>query len=560
MYRNNYATVEESIKRMQGLMGNTNPVTPSISQPFGNIEKVYRGVDGNSYAIIKENSKYYLKISAKDRDLKLEDFEYLGGNRQCKGLYEYRSYNQAEKVLKEELTTLAQNINNKELVVEERQRIDNNLAQTVTTKEMRGEIDRIREIMENANKIVTSGSTSVERKVGKPLTEQVKIGDKEEGVLTDSVNEGDVNEVLGVGSAIGGIAKGVGSAVGGIAQGAGNIASSAVDAVGDTASSAVDAVGDTASGIVSGRQDESGEEEISLDDEEIFGDEEEEIDLDDEFDVDEEEGEFESEEHMDDEMDLLHALMDKLNSIEEKLDGEGIEEPGEDILDDESEVIDLDLEECGLSEGHLSPKLNQKYNVLPLQADEHRRNFEKSIMSWLRNQEQYMDSEQLAAAMKAKIDEIIAEEEAEDLENDSLPIPPRALSGFGDKNFRETVDRIVTQVLKETINTVASDVTKEKFGYDAAQPDSEGRTSFEDVSAEGEIGLGNHHQDTLDKVNSTVGRHSGNNSPKDFSAVEIEIVGEDKTKNESKARKLYIVEHDGTVVGQIPRESLKRKK
>jgi len=605
MYRNNYATVEESIKRMQNLMGNSTHVVQSVSQPLGNIERVYKGCDGNSYAIIKENSKYYLKTSTKDRDLKLEDFEYLGGNRQCKGLYEYKSYNQAEKVLKEELVTLAENINKKELVVEERQRVDTNLAQTVTTKEMRGEIDRIREIMENTNMIVTKGSTSVQKRAGKPLNEQVKIGDKKEGVLTDGVNEGEVNEVLGL----------VGGAIGSAARGVGKVASGAVDAVGDVASSVTGAVGDTVSGLTG---ESSEEDEISLDDEEMFGDEEE-IDLDDEFSDEEElddefeEGEVETDDHMEEEMDILNALMDKLNSIEQKLDGESGEE--EITLDDEEFLGGDEVGECGLSEAFLSDKLNTKYNTLPKQQEEHKVSFENAVISWLRNQEEYLDYHEIAEKLKEKIDQIVAEEEFDDRTSD-VDDDFHRMMGSGDdedmgkrifdmdseKNFNESIKRMVDKIVKETINTVASDVTKDKFSYSPVEPDSKGRTSFEDVSADGEIGLGNHHQDTLDKINSTVGKHSGNSSPKNFSSVEIEVVDDNieegyvsgylgakvapgmqgarqnkrlddleaqmqsmqtqqpQAQTESRSKKLYIVEQDGTVVGQIPKESFKRKK
>ena len=189
MYRNNYATYEENVNRMKSLMGITeNTEVRTKSQPIGNIEKIYKGPDGNAYAIIKENANYYLKKSSKDRDLTLNDFEYLGGNRQCKSMFEYKSYNQAEKVLKEEFISIAEDLKKKNVIQEEVKRVDYNLNETPQSREMRTEMERAREILENIGIIKTKGSTSVIRKIH-PLFEKVDIADDKNGVLTDSVKD-----------------------------------------------------------------------------------------------------------------------------------------------------------------------------------------------------------------------------------------------------------------------------------------------------------------------------------------------------------------------------------
>jgi hypothetical protein len=182
---NNYnkGTVQEQIDRVQYLMGINKPQTNENKKaaPLGIIERSEIGADGNCYAVIKENSKYYIKKSSNTKDLKLDDFEYLGGSHRYKNLYEYNSYNQAEKILKEEISSVANDIKKKSVLVEQAEKIDMNLPQTVKTKEMREEIDRQREIMVNASSILNE-KTNI-----KPLNE-LSIDDDEQ-VLTDGEDD-----------------------------------------------------------------------------------------------------------------------------------------------------------------------------------------------------------------------------------------------------------------------------------------------------------------------------------------------------------------------------------
>jgi len=566
MYKNNYATIEESIGRMQKLMGNTAPVVRT-EQVLGNIEKVYRGHDNNAYAIVKENSHYYLKVSGKTSDLSLNDFEYLGGNRQCKNLYEYSSFANAEKFLKEHLITLNQQVNNQELLKEEAKRVDTNLEKTATSTAMRSEIDRIREIMENTNRINKGGSASV---VKKSLNEKVNIANEESGMITDSVNEEPVNEIIS--NAIKNVASGIGNMGAGVIHG--QTTEGSEEPVNEFVSNAIknvaSGIGNMGAGVIHGQTTEGSEDdELEL---ELDGDDE--FDLDDEFDSEEEnefeedlEDEFDGEE--DEEMSMLNALMDKLNSIEEKLDGADSEEGEFEIdLDDDSEG-EFDLDECGvvgegddIEEAFLSDKLNAKYGTLPKQADEAKANFERVITSWLERDRPGMSPTELANALKAKIDEIVAEEESDDIDNPLFDDPDDRMTGtMGEANMK----RMVQKIIKETISTIASDVTKDNFGYTNAEPDSKGRTSFDNPKAEKEIGLGNHHEDTLDQIKSTTGNHSKpstGSTPAGKVAnviddIEVEIVDCCESKNK---KPLYIVEQDGTVIGKIARETLKKRK
>jgi hypothetical protein len=186
---NNYnqGTVQEQIERVQGLMGINKKLAEEKSAPLGTIEKTEIAKDGKCYAIIKENNKYYLKKSDQVKDIKLDNFEYLGGSFRYKNLFEYNSYNQAEKILKEELYNISKDVKKQAILAEQVKRVDMNLAQIAPTKEMRTEINRQREIINNASKILKENSGINELSI-----------DDDEQILTDDEggSESEEEEVI----------------------------------------------------------------------------------------------------------------------------------------------------------------------------------------------------------------------------------------------------------------------------------------------------------------------------------------------------------------------------
>lgn len=85
---------KNKINRMRELMSNTLNESSSKFE----VEITKKGPDGRYYAIIRENSKYYIKVSDSTSDvLVAEDFKYVGGlgNK----LYKYDSYSKAIKNL-----------------------------------------------------------------------------------------------------------------------------------------------------------------------------------------------------------------------------------------------------------------------------------------------------------------------------------------------------------------------------------------------------------------------------------------------------------------------------
>lgn len=95
---------KDVLSRMKELMG---PITESKKNNTSFIELTKVGPDGKSYAIVRENHEYYIKISDKVTDVIAEDFKYIGGlqNKKDKA---YPSYSQAIKHLNLTFISLAE--------------------------------------------------------------------------------------------------------------------------------------------------------------------------------------------------------------------------------------------------------------------------------------------------------------------------------------------------------------------------------------------------------------------------------------------------------------------
>ncbi len=95
---------KEVLSRMKDLMG---PINENKENKTSVIELTKIGPDGKSYAIVRENHEYYIKVSDKTSNLVSEDFKYIGGlqNKKDKA---YPSYAQAIKHLNLDFISLAE--------------------------------------------------------------------------------------------------------------------------------------------------------------------------------------------------------------------------------------------------------------------------------------------------------------------------------------------------------------------------------------------------------------------------------------------------------------------
>jgi hypothetical protein len=91
-------------ERMRELMG-ISPINENTTKSAIELTKI--GPDGKSYAIVRENHEYFIKVSNKTSNLVSEDFNYIGGL-QNKKSEAYGSYAKAIKHLNINFKSLAE--------------------------------------------------------------------------------------------------------------------------------------------------------------------------------------------------------------------------------------------------------------------------------------------------------------------------------------------------------------------------------------------------------------------------------------------------------------------
>ena len=115
------------------------------------------GADGNTYGIIKECNKFYIKVAPKkDTKIVAEDYDYIGGFMNKKD-NEYSTYPMASKQFDLKMKSLNEEYGRK---YDQKQfkPIENAEWQVNETKEMRSEIDRYNEIVNNVGNILKEGN------------------------------------------------------------------------------------------------------------------------------------------------------------------------------------------------------------------------------------------------------------------------------------------------------------------------------------------------------------------------------------------------------------------
>ena len=122
-------------------------------KPYSNIEYSKVAADGKLYGIVREGTKYYIKVSNKKENPLTENFEYIGGFRNRKD-NEYSGFAMAQKNFDLKLRSLAEAYAKRGSIVIESWNPEKNEELTVeSTDKMRKEIERQRQIMENVSAI-----------------------------------------------------------------------------------------------------------------------------------------------------------------------------------------------------------------------------------------------------------------------------------------------------------------------------------------------------------------------------------------------------------------------
>jgi len=140
---------ENQLSRMQSLM--TYGMTNESENKSGNIEFTKVASDGKAYGIIRECNRFYIKVADADKKNLVEAYDYIGGFNNKRD-YEYKSYQNALK-----------NFDMKMMSINEATGIHGNATSLDPSKkgdfviegtnEMKKELARQRQIMENASRI-----------------------------------------------------------------------------------------------------------------------------------------------------------------------------------------------------------------------------------------------------------------------------------------------------------------------------------------------------------------------------------------------------------------------
>ena len=147
----NKMNTNEQISRMKALMG-YGLQTESKKAPYSSVENQKTGADGNVYGIVREGTKYYIKSAPNKKNLVKEDFNYIGGFRNRKD-YQYDSFADAQKNFDLKMMSLREAANRQDYNISSWDLEKKENVVIEATDKMRSEINRSRQIMENAMKI-----------------------------------------------------------------------------------------------------------------------------------------------------------------------------------------------------------------------------------------------------------------------------------------------------------------------------------------------------------------------------------------------------------------------
>ena len=170
----------DQLSRMKALMtyGAVNEDAKPISTH--NIEYKAKAADGKYYGIIRENSKYFVKVATPGKETIAEAYQYIGGINN-KANYEYNSYSNALKQFELKLGSINEAYDeDRKVNVEALDPYRKEDLVIEGTEKMKNELARQRQIMRNAcvimNEATEIGSTPFK---SQPESEHDNSGDKD---------------------------------------------------------------------------------------------------------------------------------------------------------------------------------------------------------------------------------------------------------------------------------------------------------------------------------------------------------------------------------------------
>ena len=142
----------KELKEMERLMNYGMNESKKSTDSKGIIEYSQMGADGKTYGILREGTKYFVKVAPKkDTKIVAEDYDYVGGFLNRKG---YDSYTKASNALNLQLISVNESNDNKKPVESQYKLNESAEWQNTQTKEAREELNRFYQIVGNVDSLL----------------------------------------------------------------------------------------------------------------------------------------------------------------------------------------------------------------------------------------------------------------------------------------------------------------------------------------------------------------------------------------------------------------------
>ena len=139
---------QTDLNRMKSLMNYG--LQTENKKSFASLEYSKVGADGKTYGIVREGTKYYIKVADKTKNVLKEDYNYIGGFCNRKN-HEYASFANAQKNFDMKLRSINEACGKDKSVIAESWNPDKQAFMMVeATDSMKNEIARMRQIMSNS--------------------------------------------------------------------------------------------------------------------------------------------------------------------------------------------------------------------------------------------------------------------------------------------------------------------------------------------------------------------------------------------------------------------------
>ena len=139
--------VNGTLDRMKALMGYG--LKTESKQAYSSVEYQKMGADGKNYAIIREGTKYFIKVAPNKQNLVKEDYDYINGFRNRKD-NEFSSFANAQKQFDLKMMSLKEAANKSDFNVSSWNLDKKESVVAEASEKMQKEILRERQIMKNA--------------------------------------------------------------------------------------------------------------------------------------------------------------------------------------------------------------------------------------------------------------------------------------------------------------------------------------------------------------------------------------------------------------------------